>query len=261
MADFDIKITDNSKIQIKDGSKVTIKDDSRLGITELQKIAPIATHIKEVNRIDPLRIEEFHLNELKNIEPIRIEKFNVTNLPMVNVALRQLPAVDMNIRRLPPVSVGLHQDFQVPSNYLVRGLLFGIELFRIQLNGETRIIPRDRYRREQSRTPNRSFPRTAAAGDPAIPSVLKEKFSEIRYVPHGCGERAGHFTRGAPNPAPRGKSRHSTAPLRPNPIPGVRTGGNRKNEAIHYGQPPMNIRMSGSRKTESFGESSVSTGE
>lgn len=174
-----LKINDGSNITVNDGSKITIKDDSALSILKVQKIAPIATHIKEVNHIDPISIDAFHVNEIKNIEPIRVEKFNITNLPTVNMTVRQLPSVDLNIRRLPAVSIGTHQDFCVPSNYTVRARFLGIEFFRVHLDGQTSIIPQERFRREQGRTQNRSFPVTATAGNPAVPSICRETSTEV----------------------------------------------------------------------------------
>jgi len=196
-----LTIKDDSKIKIKDGSKITIKDDSKVRITEVRKIdpiqikavqdiAPIAAHIKEVNHIDPLSIESLYVNEIKNIDPVKIEAFNVTNLPMVNMSLRQLPVLDMNLKKLPPVSIGLNQEFKVPSNYTVRGQLLGIEFFRINLVGNTMIQPQDRFRREQGRSPDKSAPETAAAGNPAIPSICRETkswHSPSRHDSAHCG--------------------------------------------------------------------------
>ncbi len=180
-----VTLTSGSKVTLRDGSKITIKEDSRIGVTEvrridplqikaIQGIAPVATHIKEVNHIDPLTVESLFIDEIRHIDPIKVEKFNVTNLPTVNMSLRQMPPVDLNVRRLPPVSIGTHQDFHVPSNYTVRGRFLGIEFFRIHLDGHTALLPRERYRREQGRRHERSFPEVATAGNPAIPSIHRE---------------------------------------------------------------------------------------
>ena len=72
-----------------------------LVISEIQHIAPAAVHIKELNHIDPLNIDSLRVNEVRNLDPIRVEKFNVTNLPTVNLSLRQLPAVDLNVADSP----------------------------------------------------------------------------------------------------------------------------------------------------------------
>jgi hypothetical protein len=146
-----------------------------------------------------------------NIEPLHIAKFNVTNLPLVNLALRQFPAVELNVGRLPAVSLGTHQVFDLPSNYTVRARFLGFELFRIQLSGRTRIEPQERFRREQERADNRSFPTVATAGNPAIPSIRMEK--ETTYTapcpgrPRAGGLRVGHgLYHGAPPRAARGGS-------------------------------------------------------
>jgi hypothetical protein len=150
------------------------------------EIAPAAVHIKELNNIDPLNIDSLHVSEVKNIDPISVERFNVTHLPTVNLSVRQLPAVDMNIRRLPPVSIGLHQDIHVPSNYTLRARLFGIEFFRMNMSGHTMLVPRDKVRREQSKTHEKSFPETTAAGNPAIPSKHTEKVSHVVSTQPHC---------------------------------------------------------------------------
>lgn len=168
-----VTLTENSKLTLKDGTTVRLREDSALtikGIDKVKNIDPVAVHLKEVNHIDPLSIESLHISEVNNIEPIEISKFNITNLPMVNVSLQKLPAIDFNVKTLPPVSVGTYQNFCIPSNYILRARLLGIELVRLNLDGQTSIIPRERARREQSRSDNRSFPVTSAAGNPAIPS-------------------------------------------------------------------------------------------
>ena len=48
--------------------------------------------------------------------------------------------------------------------------MLGIELIRLHLNGKTSIVPKERARREQARSDNKSFPTPSAAGNPAIPS-------------------------------------------------------------------------------------------
>lgn len=169
----DVTLTNSSVLKLKDGSLLTLKDDSALTIKSIDKVKdidPVAVHLKEVNHIDPLTIDSLHVNEVKNIDPIEITKFNVTNLPMVNVSLQKLPAVDFNIKSLPPVSVGTHQNFCIPSDYTLRARLLGVELIRLHLNGTTSIVPKERARREQAHSDNRSFPVTSVAGNPAIPS-------------------------------------------------------------------------------------------
>lgn len=170
----DIKIrNDPVFLKLRDGSLLTLKEDSALTIKSIDKVKdidPVAVHLKEVNHIDPLTIDSLRVNEVKNIDPIEITKFNVTNLPMVNVSLQKLPAVDFNIKSLPPVSVGTYQNFCIPSEYTLRARLLGVELIRLHLNGTTSIVPKERARREQAHSDNRSFPVTSAAGNPAIPS-------------------------------------------------------------------------------------------
>lgn len=182
MGDIKIKEAKNiEKLRISEFSNI-----DPLVVSEVRHIAPAAVHIKELNHIDPISIESLRVNEVRNLDPIRVEKFNVTNLPTVNLSLRQLPAVDMNIRRIPPVSVGLHQDFCLPSTYTLRARLLGIEFLRLHLDGHTVLSPRDKVRREQHRTPSRSFPEVAVAGNPAIPSRLEEKGTRVMVSRSSC---------------------------------------------------------------------------
>ncbi len=167
LGDIHIKEVKDVEIEhVKDVEIASVKD------VEIAKVAPVAAHIKEVNNIDPLSVDSFNVTQVKNIDPLRVGEFNVTSLPTVNVCLRQLPPLDVNLRRLPPVSVGFHQDFHVPSDYMVRLQLLGLEVARVAVQGQTRLIPREKYRREQERTHERSFARPAVAGNPAIPSHL-----------------------------------------------------------------------------------------
>jgi hypothetical protein len=152
-----------------------VHDIAPITIAEVQKIAPVAAHIKEVNHIDPINVESLFVSQVRNIDPIHVEQFNVTNLPLVNMSLRQLPPVELNVGRLPAVSIGTHQDFEIPSCYTIRARVLGLEVLRVQLAGSTRIAPVDRYRREQERATNRSYPTVATAGNPAIPSFIRPK--------------------------------------------------------------------------------------
>jgi hypothetical protein len=173
----DIKIKEAKNIETLKIGEVSHIDP--LIVKEVQAIAPAAVHIKEVNHIDPILIESLRVTEVRNLDPIRVEKFNVTNLPTVNLSVRQLPSVEMNIRRLPPVSVGLHQNFCVPSTYTVRAKLLGVEVFRVNIDGHTALRPEERFRREQARVPSQSFPDVATAGNPGIPSKAIHRSSQV----------------------------------------------------------------------------------
>jgi hypothetical protein len=157
--------------------------DADVGITkwptldadvDITQIPPLAAHIKEINNIDPIQVDSFNVSEVRNIDPLRVQQFNVTNLPLVNLSVRQLPPVDFNVRRMPPLSVGIHQNFRVPSRYTVSTQLLGLEVMRVTVQGESTIIPQDKYHREQSRSAHRSQAEPAAAGNAAIPARHRE---------------------------------------------------------------------------------------
>ena len=210
---MDIHIEDDSVVRLKEGSHIQVDDGSTVEVKgtkahpfflqEVQNIAPVAVHLKELNHIDPITVESLFVSQVRNIEPLQIEKLNITNLPLVNMALRQLPPVEMNIRHLPPVSIGLHQVFEMPSNYLLRAQFLGFEVFRINLSGRTRIAPTERFRQEQDRADNRSFPTVAAAGNPAIPSIQSVK--NVTYTATaGCGQGSLRAGQGGYHGAPQG---------------------------------------------------------
>jgi hypothetical protein len=136
-------------------------------IKRIEQIAPVAVHVKELNQIDPLTVESLRVDAARNIEPLRIDRLNVSHLPMVNLSLSTLPQVDINIRRIPPLEVSLHQEFELPSRYMMHARILGIELARLEIHGTTRVVPRDCARREVSRVHEQSFPDVAAAGNPA----------------------------------------------------------------------------------------------
>ena len=186
-----VQIRDDSVVRIKEGSQVEVRGtkDAPFYLKEVQNIAPIAVHLKEVNHIDPISVESLFISQVRNIEPLHVAKFNVTNLPLVNMALRQMPPVELNIRQLPAVSIGLHQVLDMRSNYQVGARFLGFELFRIDLAGRTRIAPTERFRQEQDRADNRSFPRVAGAGNPAIPSIQSVKETACMAA-LGCGQHA-----------------------------------------------------------------------
>ncbi len=237
MGDIKIKEAKNiEKLKIGEVSNI-----DPLVVKEIRAIAPAAVHIKELNHIDPLSIESLRVSEVRNLDPIRVEKFNVTNLPTVNLSIRQLPAADLNIRRLPPVSIGFHQDLCVPSTYTVRARVLGFEVLRVHLDGHTAVKPRTQFRREQARVPSQSFPEVAVAGNPGIPSTMFQKSAHVAQpcIPRTCKGRMG-------NPVVRA---HHHQALR-------MTGSS----ALHAGGPPQKFSMVGSGPGVAEVSSSVSSG-
>jgi hypothetical protein len=224
----DISITNGSVVRIREDSRLSLNDDSKLtikSIDQVKDIDPVAVHLKEVNHIDPLSIDALHVSEVKNIDPIEIAKFNVTNLPMVNVSLQKLPTVGIDVKSLPPVSVGTHQNFCVPSTYTLRARVLGIELMRLHLNGQTSIVPKERARREQARSDNKSFPVTSVAGNPAIPSH--------------CEGSSGASRECRPKGQIRGRSAANRTGVSSNTRPGAggRAGSTMINTALSFGAP------------------------
>lgn len=229
----DIKIKEAKNIE-----KLRIGEVSHIDpivVKEVQAIAPAAVHIKELNHIDPLSIESLRVSEVRNLDPIRVEKFNVTNLPTVNLSIRQLPAADLNIRRLPPVSIGFHQDLCLPSTYTVRAKVLGFEVFRVHLDGHTAVKPVAQFRREQARVPSQSFPDVAVAGNPGIPSTLQQVSAHVHSA---CTQASG------------------SRPVHRHPAHGSGPG-----LGLHAGKPAQRFSMTGVQPASRDEGSSVSSGE
>lgn len=265
----DITVTnDPLNVKVHKDSEVLVKgretEPVPTRVQQVQKIAPVAAHIKEINHIDPINIEAFHVNEVKNIDPINIAKFNVTNLPTVNMLLRQLPPVDFNVRRLPAISVGSHQNFRLPSHYTVRARFLGIELFRIHLEGETAIVPMERFRREQGRSDNRSFPVPETAGNAAIPSSCREKEVTVHCSPVMAqpASPARSWPRKASSVGWRG---WRAPPRRPAPVVSVHLRGRKEQGnagAISFGPPGLSFEAAyPGESSASYDEARVSSGE
>ncbi len=144
-------------------------------IRQVEAVAPVAVHIKELNQVDPLLIDSLRIDAVRNLDPLQVDQLNVTRLPVVNLSVNQVPNVDLNVRRLPPVSVAVHQTFDMPSDYTARAEFLGFEVLRIHLRGCTRIVPQDCARREVAHSHERSFPAVAASGNPAIPSYVDKQ--------------------------------------------------------------------------------------
>ncbi|NLI83734.1 MAG: hypothetical protein GX443_18930 [Deltaproteobacteria bacterium] len=265
----DITVTnDPLKVKVHNESELLVKgresEPVPTRVQEVQKIAHVAAQIKEINHIDPIAIEAFHVNEVKNIDPIHIAKFNVTNLPTVNMLLRQLPLVDFSVRRLPALSVGSHQNFRLPSYYTVRARFLGIEVFRIHLEGETAIVPMERFRREQGRSDNRSFPVPEASGNAAIPSLCLEKEVTVCRPPAATPLGPSHRPRrhGAAPVGGRGRG----APLHHPPrVVSFHLGGATRSAttgSISFGPPGLNLQGAGSDESAaSYDEGCVSSGD
>jgi hypothetical protein len=259
-----LKIKEHKKIspvtikEIEKIAPVTIKEIEKIApvtIEKIEKIAPTAVHIKELNHIDPLSVESLRIDEIRNLDPVSIERFNVTHLPTVNLSLSRLPALDLNIRRVPPVAIAVQQDFYLPSQYTVHAKLLGVEFLRLDIHGRTMVTPRDRFRREQSRTHERSFPDVAAIGNPAIPTKRIETCVEAvtRAAPCGHGPAAAPRMRARSNP--RGAQPH--APRRPRPGSSVVAG---RHAGLSVGSPRFGYSISGPEATGSWGGSALSSG-
>ena len=223
-----------------------IRFHSQANILRLKEIAPAAVHIKELNNVDPLTVESLKIDKVANLDPIRIEEFNVTRLPMVNLALRQMPALDMNIRRLPPVSIGLHQNVHIPSKYTLKARFFGVEFFRVNMDGHTMLVPKDRVHREESRTHDRSYALPAAVGNPSIPvkRTVRTTVTVSPGPPNHCHHQ--HHTGGYTAPA---SMRHQRGP-QPTvnaSSPGSATSSNtatfRPARALSFGQPSTSVSL------------------
>jgi hypothetical protein len=182
VVDVNIKEVDNI-------STVPLAPVEISSIDQVEKVAPVAVHIKELNQVEPLLVESLRIDRLREIDPLTVDRLNVTRLPVVNLSVNQVPKVAIGVSEIPPVAVALQQCFDLPSQYTARAQFLGFELLRIHLSGCTRIIPRERARREQAHTHDRSFPQVAAAGNPAIPSRLEER--SARAVPLECGVSVG----------------------------------------------------------------------
>jgi hypothetical protein len=261
----DVKLVPESELHITSVSNISpvniasVHDIAPINIDRVQHIAPVAAHIKEINHIDPISVDSLYVNQVRNIEPIVIERFNVTNLPMVNMSLRQLPPVDLNVRRVPPVSIGSHQDFRIPSNYTVRARFLGIEFLRIHLDGHTTILPKERARREQAQTHDRSFPETATAGNPAIPSVCRETGMHVHSLP----PVARTFqARCSPRPGPSTRPRTSGWTRTRRPMPGAgMIPAPEKSGSLSYGLPRVHFDIAPRSAAETGWHSSVRSGE
>lgn len=166
------------------GSVSNIAPVTIAAIQEVDKIAPVAVHIKELNQGDPLAIESLRVDRVREIDPLTVDRLNVTRLPVVNLSVNQVPGVELDVRRIPPVAIGVHQTFELPSHYTARARFLGFEVLRVEIAGKTCVIPRDCARREESHTHERSFAEVAAVGNPAIPSRFEERCAEA--VPCGA---------------------------------------------------------------------------
>jgi hypothetical protein len=171
MGDVDVK-------QVKNIDPVTIRSIDQVRNIEplrVAKIAPAAVHVKELNHIDPISIDSLRVDEIRNLDPFRIERFDVTHLPTINLSIGETPALDLNLRRIPPLAVGLGQNIALPSEYLIRARLLGLEFLRIHVTGRTVLHPCDQPRREVSSSHERSYREVAPVGNPAIPVTCHEK--------------------------------------------------------------------------------------
>lgn len=220
-------------------------------IDRIKAIAPVATHIKEVNHIDPISIESLHVRGVRNVDPIQIERLNVTNFPAMNMSLRQLPPMDMSVRKMPPLSVGLHQHLDIPSDYTLRASLLGLECVRVRIQGKSTVAPRESYRREVSRTLNRSYPEVAAGGNPAIPSHRTEKCVTVEHCSHPPTCRGRHAPHGAPPESTHGGPHMGHGGYTPHP------GGFHASASLRCGPPMAAFRVRGDHGHDPNGASTT----
>lgn len=172
--------------EVKKIDPIRIREFTGVEPLRIGQIAPAAVHIKELNHIDPISVESLRIDQIRNLDPVRVERFDVTHLPTVNISLSRLPSMDVNVRRIPPLAVTVQQEFCLPSQYTIHARLLGIEFLRFDIHGRTMITPKDRVAREQARSHERSFPEVAAAGNPGIPTRRTERVEAVaHYPPYG----------------------------------------------------------------------------
>lgn len=176
--------------EVKKIDPIRIREFTGVEPLRIGQIAPAAVHIKELNHIDPISVESLRIDHVRNLDPVRVERFDVTHLPTVNISLSRLPSMDVNVRRIPPLAVTVQQEFCLPSQYTIHARLLGIEFLRFDIHGRTMVTPKDRVPHEQARSHERSFPEVAAAGNPGIPTRRTERVEAVaRHLP--CGPPSG----------------------------------------------------------------------
>lgn len=156
----DIKIVGSSSITLRDGSVIKLREDSSLRINSIESVKnidPVAVHLKEVNNIAPLSIDDLKISEVKNIEALEISKLNVTHLPMVNVSVQNLPTLDINVNKVPDITISTRQKFLLPSNYSLQARFLGIEILRLHLKGETMVLPLRQSTEDEYKMPDKSY--------------------------------------------------------------------------------------------------------
>jgi hypothetical protein len=183
MGDFSVKITEVDNVSTVPVDITGVPPIEISSIDKVDKIAPVAVHIKELNQVEPLMIESLRIDRVARVDPLSVDRLNVTRLPVVNISVNQVPGIGIRVGAMPPVAVALTQSFDLPSDYTARARFLGIEVLRIHLTGSSHLIPRDSARREQAHLHERSFPDVAAAGNPAIPSRMEERYA----VAVNCG--------------------------------------------------------------------------
>jgi hypothetical protein len=175
----DVNVTDLPAVRFDpNANEIGIDEVKNIEPLRIAKIAPAAVHIKELNHIDPLTVESLQVDAIRNIDPVKVDKFDVTSLPTVNLTIGQAPELDLNLREIPPFAIGLHQDFVLPSEYLIRARLLGFEFLRVHVTGRTVMHARDQVRREVSASHERSYRSVAAVGNPGIPVTCTEDYAE-----------------------------------------------------------------------------------
>jgi hypothetical protein len=198
MVDVDVnKVKNIDPVRISE-----VRNIDPVTIAKVQKIAPAAVHIKELNNIDPLSIESLRIDRVHNLDPLRVERFNVTSIPTVNLSMNRLPSLDLTVKQVPPVAIVLQQNLDLNSRYMVHTRFFGFEILRMELHGTTRVVPKDKHRREQSKSDARSYKDVVAAGNPGIPVRVSESCTVSQLAaprppaPHRDGAR--HAEHGPP---------------------------------------------------------------
>jgi hypothetical protein len=209
----DVDVTNLPLVGFDPGNnQIGIDEVKNIEPLRIAKIAPAAIHVKELNHIDPLTVESLQVDAVRNIDPVQVDKFDVTSLPTVNLSIGEAPELDLNLREIPPFAIGLHQDFVLPSEYLIRARLLGFEFLRVQVTGRTVMHARDQVRREVSSSHERSFRQVASVGNPAIPVTCREEHAEAvvheRPARHAHPPRHGHGHRPGTSPRPHAHHGH-----------------------------------------------------
>lgn len=129
----EVSFPSNYTFTVHHGSTgATIRVDADLDNIHVKEIPRIEFALKEIPRV------EFALKEMPQVD------FALKEIPKIEFGVTEMPRIEFALKELPPINVALTDvpniRAHIPAQYDLGLSIFGVEVLRLSLCGESQVI-------------------------------------------------------------------------------------------------------------------------